>query len=318
MIRILNVEPINYSTKAKDILRTVGELNEQVLTREELIACLHMYHVLIVRLKLQIDRVIIDAGKRLKAIVTATTGLDHIDVSYAQSRGVTILSLKGETEFLRTISATAEHTWSLLLSLCRCIPEAFESVRRGEWNRDAFRGRDIRGKRLGIVGLGRVGEKVAQYGIAFGMLVHAWDPNRTDWLPDVKKQRTLNDLLQISDVLSLHAPLNKQTRALIGSKELQLLPDGAILLNTARGDLIDNQALLEAINQGKLAGAALDVIPGERDSKNQERLHLIEYANRHSNLLLTPHIGGATTESMAKTEIFMAKKLATWLKTIKI
>jgi D-3-phosphoglycerate dehydrogenase len=317
MIRILNAEPLNYSREAKHILRSIGELDEQELTRRELISCLHMYHVLIVRLKHQVDQKIIDAGKRLKAIVTATTGLDHIDVNYALTRGITVLSLKGETEFLRTISATAEHTWSMLLSLIRRIPQAFESVRRGEWNRDTFRGNEICGKRLGIVGLGRTGEKVAQYGTAFGMQIHAWDPHRTDWLPGVIRERTLNDLLQISDVFSLHIPLNEQTRAIISHEELQLLPDGAILLNTARGDLINSQALLEALTQGKLAGAALDVIPGERDPKNKKRLNLIEYTRTHSNLLLTPHIGGATTESMAKAEIFMAKKLVKWLQAMK-
>jgi D-3-phosphoglycerate dehydrogenase len=314
MIRILNAEPANYNPDARNVLKSIGEVHKQSLTREELIAKIPEYDVLIVRLKQQIDKEIIDVAKQLKVIVSATTGLDHIDVDHARNCGITVLSLQGELDFLRTIPATAEHTWALLLSLIRRIPEALESVCRGEWNRDALRGHDLCGKRLGIVGLGRIGRMVARYGISFGMQVHAWDPHQVHWLEGVARQQTLEDLLPIADVLSLHVPLNEKTHILIGSKELQLLPAGAIVLNTARGDLIDGLPLIECLNNNKLAGAALDVLPGEREHANRVSLALIEYARKHSNLILTPHIGGATIESMAMTEMFMAKKLIAWLK----
>jgi D-3-phosphoglycerate dehydrogenase len=312
MLQILNAEPDGYSDDARRILGGLGKVHEENLAREELIARLADYDVLIVRLRSRIDREVLQAAPRLQAIVSATTGLDHIDVEHARAHGVEILSLRGETEFLRGVPATAEHTWGLLLALMRRIPEAVEAVREGEWNRDALRGRDLRGRRLGLVGLGRVGEMVARYGQAFGMEVHAFDPFRAGWGSGVERHRDLDGLLRHADVLSIHAPSDETTRRLIGARELALLPPGAVLVNTSRGELIDSPALLAALAEGQLGGAALDVVPGERDPDNRERSALLEYGRRHRNLLMTPHIAGASADSMARTEIFMAEKLARW------
>ncbi|MCL4555085.1 MAG: hydroxyacid dehydrogenase, partial [Actinobacteria bacterium] len=237
------------------------------------------------------------------------TGLDHVDVDYARSRGIAVLSLRGETEFLRTIPATAEHTWALLLALMRQIPQASTSVRHGEWHRDWFRGHDLCGKRLGIVGLGRIGEKVAQFGLAFDMHVAAYDPHRNDWPVDVLECKSLKELLSRSDALTVHVPLNDETRRMIGQDELALLPRMAVVVNTSRGEVLDETSLVNALKVGHLAGAALDVICNERDDLARQSGGLLEYARKHSNLLITPHIGGATEESMARTEVFMAEKL---------
>jgi len=312
MIRILNIEPEGYCDEARDILKQLGSLREAALSREELLEQLPEYEVLIVRLANQIDQEVLDAGCHLKAIVTATTGQDHIDVEYARKQGITVLSLRGETEFLRTIVATAEHTWALLLTLLRRIPAALESVRTGEWDRDRFRGQELGGKRLGIVGYGRLGEKVARYGVAFDMVVSAYDPYLSSWPDHVGPVTSLEELFSESDVVSLHLPLNDETTGMIGEKVLSCLPEGAILVNTSRGELIDEKALIQALEHGRLAGAALDVIVGERDEKRLQS-PLLDYARHHQNLLITPHIAGATHESMAKTEIFMAHKLATYL-----
>lgn len=313
MIRILNAEPDNYSAEARQILASIGELVEKRLSQDELPQWVSDFDVLIVRLGLTVSREVIEAGYRLRAIVTATTGLDHIDVESAEARGIAVLSLKGETEFLRSIPATAEHTWGLLLALVRRIPQAFESVRAGEWNRDLFRGRDLAGKRLGVVGLGRIGERVARYGLAFGMQVAAFDPYRSDWPDDVCRCSTLEDLLRRSDVLSLHVPLNAETYHMIGEKELALLPQGAVLVNTARGMVVDEKALLTVLKNGHLGGAALDVLEDETSMQDFESNPLIEYARKHDSLLITPHLGGATVESMAATEVFIANKLKSFL-----
>ena len=159
MISILNAEPRGYCEEARAILKGLGQLTERELSRAELLAQLPGYDALIVRLAHQIDQEVVDRGKGLKAIVTATTGLDHINVEYAQQKGIAVLSLRGETAFLNTVSATAEHTWALLLALLRRIPAAFASVRAGQWDRDHFRGSELDGKRLGLVGLGRHGVK---------------------------------------------------------------------------------------------------------------------------------------------------------------
>jgi len=313
--RILNLEPDNYSAAALAILQSLGRVDNGPLTRLELLARLHEYEILIVRLAHQFDREIIDRAERLKAIVTATTGLDHIDVACAKAKNIEVLSLRGETEFLRGIPATAEHTWALLLALVRRIPSAFQSVLVGEWERDRFKGHDLAGKTLGILGLGRIGEMVARYGQAFNMRVVAYDPYRVDWPAGVERAASQKDLLRQSQVLCVHVPLNEETKNLLGASELAQLPPGALLVNTARGQVIDEAALLAALEQGPLAGAVLDVLSDER-AAGPNRSPLVQYARTHDNLLITPHIAGATYESMAATEIFMAHKLRTYLETL--
>jgi D-3-phosphoglycerate dehydrogenase len=311
--RILNIEPLGYSPVARSLLTQKAEVVEKAVSREELLKVLHDYDVLIVRLAHQIDRDVIEAGPRLKAIVTATTGLDHIDVECARLHGIAVLSLQGETRFLREVSATAEHAWALLLGLQRWIVPAATAVRHGEWNRDCFRGHELKGQRLGIVGLGRIGTKVARYGQAFEMDVAAYDPHADDWLAGVERKSTLADLLQHSDVLTLHVPLNSETKEMMGEREFALLPQGSVLINTSRGELVDEVALVESLEDRHLAGAALDVIRQERDGGRRAESLLLAYASVHDNLLITPHIGGATHESMAKTEVFMAEKLTRFL-----
>jgi D-3-phosphoglycerate dehydrogenase len=314
VIRILNAEPLSYSDEARTVLKQLGELAEGPFKREELLSRLPDCEVLIVRLAHQIDQEMIEAGIHLNAIVSATTGLDHIDVDYARSKGIAVLSLQGENEFLSTISATAEHAWALLLSLLRRIPPAYTAVRAGDWNRDAFRGYELDGKRLGILGLGRIGRKIARYGLAFGMEVAAYDPYVERWVDHAQRLSGLQELLTRSDILSINVPLNVETRGLISRNELALLPAGSVLVNTSRGEIIDEVALVQALASGHLAGAALDVVAHERQPEMRTQSPLIAYARAHDNLLITPHIAGATYESMIKTEAFMAHKLAAFLK----
>lgn len=313
MIRLLNAEPRNYPDQARAILRALGQLDERSLTRAELLGCIGAYDVLIVRFSWRIDQELLDAATRLRVIVTAATGLEHVDLAYAQRRGVTVLSLQGEAEFLQRIPATAEHTWALLLALVRRIPWAYEAVLHGRWDRDGFRGRELSGRRLGLVGLGRVGRQVARFGKGFDMVVAAYDPHAEAWVDGVERFQQLPELLRQSDVVSLHVSSNEQTRGLIGAQELAQLPPGALLINTSRGSLIDEGALVTALAQGRLAGAAVDVIASEYDEAARQGHPLLRYARDHQNLLITPHVGGATLESMERTEVFMAQKLRRWL-----
>jgi D-3-phosphoglycerate dehydrogenase len=315
-INVLIAEPLGYSAEAGAVLAKLGKVIEKEMSRSQLLQEIGEFDVLIVRLANQIDHEVINAGRRLRAIVTATTGLDHIDLEYARERGITVLSLRGETEFLKNISATAEHTWALLLGLLRNIVPASKAACQGQWNRDAFRGHELDGKRLGIVGLGRLGKKIASYGQAFDMAVAAFDPFIRDWLGGVRREANLRDLLNGSDILSLHIPLTDDTVGLIGAAELALLPPGAILVNTSRGQIVDEKALIGVLQNKHIAGAALDVVSGERDNENCVKSQLLDYARLHDNLLITPHIGGATHESMAKTEVFMAHKLTKFLRSL--
>lgn len=312
-VRVLNAEPLGYAVEARRILEPIGEIVEAAVGREELLRMLPAFDVLIVRLGHRVDREMLDAGPRLRAIATATTGLDHVDVHEARARGIQVISLRGEEEFLQGIPATAEHTWALLLALVRRVPAAARSVLAGEWDRDAFPGRELAGKRLGIVGLGRVGSMVARYGLAFGMEVAAWDPREDRRAHDVERASDLASLLRRSDVLTLHATLGPETARMIGPEEFHLLPRGAVLVNTARGALVDENTLVEALAEGRLAGAAVDVLEGEREPDRRRRSPLVEWARSHDNVIVTPHVGGATEESMGKTEVFIARQLASFL-----
>lgn len=313
--RILNAEPENYSPRALEILQGAGQVRLAALSRAELLAALAEVDALIVRLAFQVDEEVFAAAPHLRAVVSATTGLDHIDLAAAERHGVQVLSLRGEVNFLRSIPATAELTWGLLLALTRNIPSAFSSVLAGEWQRDRFKGHDLAGRRLAILGLGRIGSIVARYGLAFGMRVYAYDPHPLTWVEGVKRTESMEELLVAADVLSIHVPLNPQTVGLVGAEQLNRLPPGALLINTSRGDVLDESALLAALQSGRLAGAALDVLSNER-STGLGSSALVEFARTHANLLLTPHIGGATYESMAATEIFMAHKLVNYLRTL--
>jgi D-3-phosphoglycerate dehydrogenase len=201
----------------------------------------------------------------------------------------------------------------LLLALLRRIPTAFASVRAGQWDRDKFRGNELDGRRLGLLGFGRMGRKIAKYGQAFGMEVAAYDPYVAHWAAGVARASCLPELLRHSEVLSLHVPLNAETKGLLDLNALSLLPAGAVLVNTSRGEVVDEAALVQALESGHLAGAALDVIAHEREPGKRQESPLLAYARTHDNLLITPHIAGATHESMAKTEVFMANKLAKFL-----
>lgn len=311
MTRILNAESRGYSNEARAILRSLGEVVDADLDRTGLLDAIPGSDVLIVRLRNRIDEEILDAGSRLEVVVSATTGLDHIDLDAAAARGVEVLSLRGETGFLRSIPATAEHTWALLLALVRRIVPAAGHVRDGGWDRDAFLGHELRGRRLGLVGCGRVGTQVAGFGEAFGMEVAAYDPSGV--ADGVEAMPSLRTLLARSDALSIHVPLDASTRVLVGAQELAALPAGAVVVNTSRGGILDEEALVTAIRSGHLAGAALDVVEGEDDRAAREAGPLLRFAREDHRLLITPHIAGATEESMRRTEVFMARKLAAYL-----
>jgi len=307
-VRILNAEPENYCDEARAILEGLGELVERPVTQARLAGVAGEFDVLIVRLGLRVTRDVLEAD-RLQTVVTATTGLDHVDLQAAAECSVTVLSLKGEQAFLRTIPATAEHTWAMLLALVRQIPWAFGNVLDGGWDRDRFKGRDLFGRRLGILGLGRLGEKVAGYGLAFGMRVAAYDPYRAGWVDRVDRAETIEALLDRADFLCIHLPLNEETEGMLTGRLLGLLPAGARVVNTSRGAILDEAALAKLLEQGHIAGAAVDVLANEQPDDLRRRSPLLQYAGRHDNLLITPHIGGATFDSMRMTEVFMAEKL---------
>jgi D-3-phosphoglycerate dehydrogenase / 2-oxoglutarate reductase len=312
-MRILVAEKSSFSLRGLESLGEIAPVEALDLTQTQLVQAVPDYEILVVRLGLKVDQPVLAAGQALRVVGTPTTGLDHINLQAAQERGVAVLSLKGERAFLDQVYATAEHTIALLLSLVRNIPAAFEAVKSYEWRRDLYRGRELSGKALGIVGCGRLGSMVARYAAAFGMRVLVYDPYQTQ-LPDgAVACSTLAELLAECDVLSIHVPLNPETEGMLAAEQLAQLRPGAILINTARGAVLDETALLHAMDSGRLAGAAVDVICNEHAVGQGADNPLIEYARTHDNLIITPHIGGATQESIEKADLFIANKIREYL-----
>jgi len=255
---------------------------------------------------------LLDRAERLRVVASPTTGTDHIDTDALRERGITLLALTREYELLDTFTATAECAWGLLLSCLRRIPAAFESACRGKWwVREHFVGRQLAGKTLGVLGIGRLGHMTVEYGKAFRMRVIGSDPKPFE-VSQVERV-PFDTLLRESDVISVHVHLRPETRHLLSRDAFEKMKDGVIIINTSRGGLIDEQALLDGLNSGKVAAAGLDVIDGEW-MEDISQHPLIQYARSHENLVITPHIGGSTIESVVGARIFMARKLADYLR----
>ncbi len=307
---ILNAEPANYSRKAYDKLASLGRVVECDCSREELLRLIPDVNVLVVRLRHHIDEEVFAKATSLKVVVTATTGLNHIDLKAAGQYGVTVLSLKGERQFLDSLTATAELAWASLLAFVRNIPEAVGHVNEGGWDRDLFKGYQLKGKTLGIVGYGRLGSIVAAYGKAFQMKVIFTDPFVDTYPKEVKKVDFLH-LLANSDIVSVHVNYDQSTHGLFDREAFLQLKKGSILINTSRGELIDELAMLDALENNILKGVVLDVLSDEaNNSPAWPKDNVVwQKISSNPNILVTPHIGGATHESMESTEQFMADKL---------
>ena len=262
--------------------------------------------VLWVALGQQIDSDLLQACPALTDIVSVTTGLTHIDTQYLAKKQIRLHCLRGEKRFLEQLTATAEHTWGLILNLQRHIHLSYQDVIGGNWTRDGFKGRELQDKTLGIIGLGRLGKKVASYANVFGMNVIGYDPNPLE-IPDyITQVSSLERVLKESHIVSLHVHATLENQNLISKKLLNLLRPESYLINTARGEIIDEIALVNMLNERKIAGYAADVVANETSAYLTP---LQKYAQTApDNLLLTPHLGGYTYESRSKAETFMAQK----------
>jgi len=219
--------------------------------------------------------------------------------------------LRHDTEFLDSITATAELAWGLLLATVRRLPWAFDAAKAGHWARDGYRGHQLSGKTLGILGYGRLGRIVAEYGKAFRMRVIACDVREVK-AADGVQMVDFDTLLRESDVLSLHIHLTEENRGIINAETFAKMKLGAVLVNTSRGAIIDEKAFLDALLSGRLGGAGVDVIEGEWD-EDLSRHPLIRYANEHENLVISPHIGGVTHESQRMVYEHTVSKLVDYL-----
>lgn len=297
---ILIAESRGFPAAARRQLERHGEVILADLDRSGLETAIRHAQVLWVRLRYHIDEPLLDLAPALTIIATPTTGLTHVDTAAVERRGIRLVSLRGQTDFLKDVRATAEHTIGLMLALMRHIPEAAAHAAGGGWDRNLFRGTELYGKTVGIVGYGRLGRIVGRYLRAFDARVLAADPNVFE-MSDGVQRVSLEHLLLASDIVTLHVNLCDETRRFFGRREFSLLKPGSFFVNTSRGELVDEPALIEALRSGRIS-AAVDVITNEHAAGSP----LIGLPN----LLITPHIGGCTVESMQKTEVFLAAKVA--------
>jgi D-3-phosphoglycerate dehydrogenase len=263
--------------------------------------------------RVPIDGDLLKRAPKLKLIGSPHTGRDHLDLDLIEERGITLFHIAEEYELLSSFTSTSEATFALLLALVRKIPQAFEAAKNGNWGREHFTGFQLSGKTLGILGLGRLGTISTRIGQGFAMNVIAHDVRDVS-APGVEMV-DFETLLTRSDVLSIHIHLRPETENLIDGDAIGKLKKGAIILNTSRGKIINEAALLASLQSGHLGGAGLDVIDGEWLTPEELRNHpLIRYSKEHENLIIVPHIGGSTTESIYAARVFMARKMADWLR----
>ena len=270
--------------------------------RDKLIEIIGNYDAIITRSGTALDAEIFSAATRLKIAARGGVGLDNIDMEAATVHGIQVMNTPGAN----TLGAT-ELTMTLMLGLCRDLPKANASVKNGEWTRKAFMGTELNGKMLGIIGLGRIGSRVATRCQTFGMNVIAYDPYIAEEIAErihVELVGELDELLSRADIITTHTPLNHETRGMIAAQEIARMKDGVRIVNAARGGIIEEQALYDSLTSGKIAGAALDVYSSE-----PPKTELLKNLIALPNVVNTPHIGASTYESQQGVAVQIAQQV---------
>ncbi|HEX9839148.1 MAG TPA: hydroxyacid dehydrogenase [Anaerolineales bacterium] len=285
--------------RGQSILRSAARVDDKTgLSADDLLKAIPDYDVMIVRGRTKVTGSVMDAATRLKVIGRAGVGVDNIDLEAAKKHNITVVNAP-----LSTSLAVAELTFALLLALAREIPRADASMKQGQWLKKELEGVELNGKTLGLIGFGRIGMEVGKRASAFGMNVIAYDPLISE--DDIKERGaepvSIQELFSWSDFISLHLPLNVQTRDFIGPLAFSQMRDGVRIVCAARGGIIDEAALLDALNRGKVAGAALDVFEKEPPG-------LTEIVS-HPRVIATPHIGAQTAEAQSRASEDIANEV---------
>ena len=293
--------PDNVHANAVKVLKAAGDsityTADGQITREALLAAVPEADALVIRSAHKIDAEVLHAAPKLKIIARAGVGVDNVDIPLATELGIVVVN----TPDGNTIS-TAEHTFGLMLALARHIPQAHESMNAGKWDRKSFSGVELRGKTLGVVGFGRIGRAVAKRALAFEMTVIAHDPYlTTDLAADLGvKLVSLDELFHTSDFITLHAMLTAENHEMINRESLARMKRGVRIIDAARGALINEADLAEALQSGQVAGAALDVYAEEPPRPDNPLLHL-------PNVVHTPHLAASTEDAQITVSVDAAK-----------
>jgi len=287
-----------------EALKTIEQAGIQVVDRsditpEELLEEIPDYQCMVVRSRTKVRKDVIDRAENLKAVVRAGVGLDNIDVEYARQNGIEVLNTPSAST-----QSVAELTVGYLLALARNIPQMTRSMREGKWEKKSFKGIEVSGKTLGLIGSGRIGQAVAQRAMALGMTVIAFDPYIQE-LPDVQLV-DFDGLLKRSDFISLHVPHNDETHHILDAAAFAKMKNGVRIVNCGRGGTIDEDALVQALKDGKAAGAALDVF--EQEPPEGTKLFTLD------SVIGSPHVGAGTFEAKERVGQVAAQKVIGALK----
>ncbi|MBW2983757.1 hypothetical protein KY361_01435 [Candidatus Woesearchaeota archaeon] len=297
------------SKAAVDIFEKAGiEVdNKPGLSEDELAAIISEYDAMVVRSGVKVTAKILEAGKKLKVVGRAGVGTDNIDKETAAKLGIAV-----ENTPLGNVNAAAEHTLTMLMMLAKHVIHGTESLKKGEWERKKYKGIELKGKTLGIVGIGNVGKKVAKVALALEMDVIGYDPfvdEKTSKSMGIKKVE-LDKLIKGSDFITVHVPLNDKTKDMIGKKQFAQMKDSVRILNVARGGVINEKELLDALNSGKVAAAAIDVWEQEPPTLRE----LVE----SPKVIATPHLGASTAEAQENVAVDVSNQIVDALKKGKI
>ena len=275
-----------------------------LITRAETLAIISNYKGIAVRTKFRIDQELLDAGTNLRFVARAGAGLDNIDVAYAESKNITLLNApEGNCD------AVGEHAIGLLISLANSFRQADRQIRNGIWDREGNRGWELKGKTIGIIGYGFMGQSFARKLAGFGVRVIAYDKYKTGFSDSFATEVSMEEIVRQSDVLSLHIPLTAETRQMVDEEYLFHFRKPIYFLNTARGEIVNTQAVLNAIDKGKIMGAGLDVLEVEKFPKLGEQPWYDALIDC-TKVMLTPHVAGWTFDSYRKISEVLADKLS--------
>ena len=305
MMKILCLTPIKHLDGIYEYLERYGDVHYSPDLSEEDFVYFDMdeYDVIFCNPNKQnymLDKNTLGAFKG--TILTASTGLNHIDIKYCGEVGIKVLSHKDDMELLNQLPSTAELAFGLMLSIVRNIPSSFDDVKLGGWDYDMHMGNQLQGKTIGIIGYGRLGKMMETYCNAFGMNVKIHDP--------YKGFDNLDDVLK-SDIISLHVHVNDETRHMIDKKILTLIPKKSYIINTSRGEIVDEDDIIWSLRKGHLKGYATDVITDEYGDRHNSPI--LQGIKEGLNILVTPHVGGMTWEGQQKAYKWAIKKLETLL-----
>jgi D-3-phosphoglycerate dehydrogenase len=300
MFKVLVTDPIS------DLgLQQLNEADDVVvdkktgLKEDELAAIIGDYDALLVRSQTKVTDRIMEAGKKLKVIGRAGVGVDNIDLEAATKRGIVVINAPDGNTI-----ATCELTFAMMMSTARQIPQAYKKTVSGEWDRKSFVGVELRAKVLGIIGMGRIGSEVAKRAKVFGMEVIGYDPFLTQDRAEKMgvKLGSVNEIAKQADFITVHTPLTPETRHIIGKAQFAMMKKGVRIINCARGGIVDEVALVDAINQGIVAGAAFDVYEEEPPAADHPFLN-------HPQIIVTPHLGASTIEAQENVAIDVSEEV---------